>query len=244
MKTLKSMILIVVIALCAPVAAYSDQAGSGSAGIDFMRNYVWRGQKLSNAAVIQPSAGINYKGFGASLWANYDTGINEHNETDLTLNYAFSVDRLSFEAGYIYYALEGADDTQEIYLTAWYDVMLSPSLTIYYDFDEGDGAFIVAALSYTVPLQNRMGINLGASAGYNAGDLVMGTDAEGDEFSGFYNAELSASLSIPIKTALSIKPKIAYSFPLSSDAKDAIRAISDDSDSDVLYGGINISLSF
>jgi len=39
-------------------------------------------------------------------------------------------------------------------------------------------------------------------------------------------------------------PSIAYSFPLSDDAEYAIEAMSDDAESDILYSGINVSLSF
>jgi len=41
-----------------------------------------------------------------------------------------------------------------------------------------------------------------------------------------------------------VTPKIAYSFPLSDDAKDAIKNISDDGDKDIFYGGVNVTLSF
>jgi len=245
-KTITAAVLFMLFSLTGSIYA-EDQNGpsvSGSASVDIMSNYVWRGQKLSNASVVQPSVGITYGGFGANLWANYDTGTNEHNETDLTLNYSFPVDKVSFDVGYIYYALEGVDDTQEVYLAAGYDVLLSPSLTVYYDFDEGDGAFIVASIGHSFELMDKATLNLGASGSYNGKNAVMGTDSEGDKFSGFYNGELSASVGIQLTKAVSIEPKIAYSFPLSSDAKDAIKAISDDGDKDIFYGGVNLSLSF
>ena len=72
----------------------------------------------------------------------------------------------------------------------------------------------------------------------------MGLDEDGDEFSNFYNGELSSSLNIPVWKAISVTPKIAYSFPLSGGAKDAIGQISDDGDKDIFYGGVNIALSF
>ena len=72
----------------------------------------------------------------------------------------------------------------------------------------------------------------------------MGFDEDGDDFSNFYNAELSSSLNIPVWKAITVTPKIAYSFPLSNDAEDAIEGISDDGDKDIFYGGVNITLSF
>jgi len=246
MRHLKmSLVTLMIMIMVVISAAYAEETTTaGSASVDIMSNYVWRGQKLSNASVVQPSVGVTYGGFSANLWANYDTGTNEHNETDLTLDYSFPLDKLSFDVGYIYYALEGVDDTQEVYLAVGYDVLLSPTLTIYYDFDQGDGVFIVASIGHSFELTDIASLNLGASGSYNGKNAVMGTDSGGDEFSGFYNGELSASVGVQLTKALSIEPKIAYSFPLSSDAKDAIKKISDDGDKDIFYGGVNLALSF
>lgn len=246
------ILAVMMAALWAPMAPAVET--SGSASVDILSQYVWRGQQLSDEVVIQPSVGISYGGFGANLWANYDTDTKEHNETDLTLSFSNSVDKLSYDAGYIYYALDSSgddgsgNDTQEFYLTLGYDVILSPSITVYYDFDEGDGAFIVAAIGHSFELPHKLSLDLGASASYNADNLVMGTDENGDEFSDFYNGTLSASLAIPITDAISVTPVIAYSFPLSNDSEDVLEGIAEavtgDRDADVVYGGVNISLSF
>jgi hypothetical protein len=225
---------------------------SGTASVDVLSNYVWRGQKLTNSWVVQPSVGILYGSFGANIWANYDSdseidesdGHGEFSETDLTLSYCFSVEKWNFSAGYIYYAFTGANDTQEVYLSTSYSTLLNPSLTIYYDYDEGNGAFVIAAISHYFEVFKGTNLKLGASASYNISNKVMGFDENGDDFSNFYNGELSAGLSIPITKAISITPKAAYSFPLSDDAEEAIKGVSDDGDKDILYGGINVTLSF
>jgi hypothetical protein len=250
MKRVKFIMATFILILGVSAGSMYAAETSGSASVDFMSNYVWRGQKLSNSMVVQPSAGITYGGFGANLWANYDTGTNEHNETDLTVNFSNSVDKFSYDVGYIFYALDGSgtdgsgNDTQEIYLALGYDMLLSPSLTVYLDFDEGDGAFIVASVSHAFELPQELSIDVGASISYAADNTVMGQDADGENVSAFYNGDISASLMIPVTDAISVGPMIAYSFPLSNDAEDAIEAISDDGDSDIVYGGINVSLSF
>jgi hypothetical protein len=226
--------------------------GAGSLSADVMSNYVWRGMKLSNSWVVQPSAGITYGVFGANLWSNYDSdaaidegdGHGESNETDLTLTYTRSMDKLTLGAGYIFYALAGANDTQELYLSASYATVLNPTLTVYYDFDEGDGAFAVAAVSHSVEIMKDTSLKLGASASYNLKNKVMGRDKNGEEFSNLYNGELSASVTFPVMKAIAITPKVAYSVPLSSDAKEAIKNLSNDNDNSVFYGGINLTLSF
>lgn len=251
MKVKISVFLILIFSLVLMIISptHAEKAEvSGGASVDIMSNYVWRGIKLSNSYVIQPSVGITYNGFGANLWANWDSDwldSGEHTETDLTLNYSFPVNKYSLEMGYIYYALEGTpNDTQEIYASIAYETLLNPSLTIYYDFEEGSGAFVIVSIGHSVDLSEKAVLNLSASASYNIENSVMGTDASGDEFSNFYNGELSASISIALVDPISIEPKIAYSFPLSNDAEDAIEAMSDDSESSIFYGGVNITLSF
>lgn len=248
MKRMKGMVaaVLLLVALLPAGAFAEDVKTSGSASVDVMSNYVWRGLKLSNSWVVQPSVGIGYGAFSTNLWANWDSdweNENELTETDLTLDYGFSFDKLSLNVGYIYYGLEAASDTQELYVALAYDVLLSPSLTVYYDYDEGQGAFAVLAIGHSFKIRD-MDLNLGASASCNFDNKVMGQDSSGDDFTGLYNGEVSASLSVPITSALSLEPKIAYSFALSDDAKDAMESLSNDGDSSVFYGGLGVSLSF
>ena len=90
-NTLLILLFAVVSAFVFPLWANADIEKSASASVDIMSQYIWRGQQLSDEAVIQPSVGVTYGGFGANLWANYDTDTKEHNETDLTLNFANSM---------------------------------------------------------------------------------------------------------------------------------------------------------
>jgi hypothetical protein len=255
MKSFRVLVLAMIIAVMAAGSLYAEDIKTeGSVSADVMSNYVWRGQKLSNSWVVQPSVAITYGVFGANIWANYDsdrpeatssdTGHGEMTETDVTLTYTRSIDKITLTAGYIYYALDGANDTQEIFVSAGYDTLLSPTLTIYYDYDEGQGAFVVASVGHSFEVMKEMSLDLGASASYNINNKVMGYDKNGDDFSNFYNGEISSSMTIPVWKAVSVTPKIAYSFPLSSDAKEAIKSISDDGDKDIFYGGINLALSF
>ena len=232
-----------------------EPAVSGSVSADIMSTYVWRGQTLSNAFVIQPAVSVSYGVFGASIWGNYDSdkvettsgsdsGHGEFNEMDFTLSYARTVSNFTVGGGYIYYAFDGANDTQEVYLSGTYNGMFSPALTVYYDYDEGNGAFVIASVSHAFDLPQKMSLKLGASASYNIRNKIMGVDEDGERFSNFYNGELTSSLVIPLTDHISVTPKVAYSFPLSSEAKDAISAISNDNKKDIVYGGINLTLSF
>jgi hypothetical protein len=242
MKKLRIFVLSLVLAMGFAFGPPGTEAAetSGSASVDVMSSYMWRGFEIHEDVAVQPYVGITYGGFGVNLWADYNTEPGEAIETDLTLNYSFSVDKFSFDAGYIYYGLDGVEDTQEIYLSVGYDVLLSPEVTIYYDFDEGDGAFIAASIGHSFELPKNLSLDLGASVSYNSeSEYSIG------DYSDFHNGELSASMSVPVNDAIAITPTLAYSFALSDDAESAIESLSADSnESDFFYGVLNMTLSF
>jgi uncharacterized protein (TIGR02001 family) len=231
------------LALTAPIAAKAAE-GEASASVGVYSNYVWRGQTLSDEAVIQPTVGLSYGGFGINLWSNLDLDTNQLNETDLTLNFANSVDKLSYDVGYIYYGLDGLEDTQEIYLSLAYDIMFSPSATFYYDFDEGEGGFLVLAAGYSIPVMEKYSIDFGADVTVNFENAILGLDEDGEEFTGFYNADLSVGSSIPLMDAVTLDLLLAYSLALGDDAEAAIPGASVDGEDDVFSGGAALSVAF
>jgi hypothetical protein len=243
-KTVLNVLAVIMTAaaLLAPRPAAAE--GEGSASLGVYSNYVWRGQTLSEDAVLQPTVGISWEGFGANLWANYDFDSEELNETDVTLSYSGSYGKVGYEAGYIYYGLDGLADTQEIYLGLSYDFFLSPSATFYLDVDEGNGGFLVLAVGYSVPITEAIGIDLGADVTVNFENAILGLDEEGEEFTGFYNADITAGTSIPFAGAWSFDALLAYSFALTDDAKAAIGGASVDGEDDVFWGGAGVTLAF
>ena len=248
MKNVKVAVLTVVMVMaCIVPSGFAEVETSSTASVDVMSSYVWRGIQIHEDVAIQPSVGITYGGFGANMWADFDTDedVSEAIETDLTLNYVFSVGKFGFDLGYIYYMLDGFNDTQEFYASVGYDVLLSPAVTLYWDVEEGDGGFAVASIGHSFGfVDDKLSLDLGASASYNIENLIMGVDEDGDEFSDFYNGELSASLGYSITDAFSAGASIAYSVPLSDDAENSIESMSQDGDSDHLYGGVSFALSF
>ena len=74
--------------LVLPISGFSQELSTadveGNASVSFMSNYVWRGQKLSDKAVLQPTVGISFKGFSANFWTNDDLDLKETTETDVT----------------------------------------------------------------------------------------------------------------------------------------------------------------
>jgi len=244
MKILKALMLWAALVLVTVTGVFAEETkGAGFASVDVMSNYVWRGIRLSDGLVVQPSVGIAYGAFSTNLWANWDKKTGDHNETDLTLDYALSFDKLGVNAGYIYYGVTGLN-TQEVYVAVSYDTILKPKLTLYYDIEEGNGGFAVLSVAQTFNLTKDIPLNLGASAGYNLDNKLMGTDGKGKKFSGPYNAELTAAATIPVTKAISVTPKVAYDVPLGRDAKVAIAGLNPWGTKSIFYGGLNMTLSF
>jgi hypothetical protein len=219
-----------------------EEAPSADASVAFLSKYVWRGFELSDGSlVIQPSLTASYKGFSANLWGNLDTdyeaaGGHKWNETDYTLSYDGAYEKLGYGVGWIYYALDGTDDTQEFYGTVSYDILFAPSLTLYYDTDSFAGAWYAnLGFSHTFMIAEKYGLDLGLAFGYLD---------DGESYNEFHDGNLSASMSFPVNEYLSITPEIYWSFPLSGDAGDYIQAASISDNDNFVYGGVSASLSF
>ncbi len=246
--TLKKSAIFIITALLttSPLQSFAEEKkGETYADVGLFSHYVWRGQKLSSGLVMQPSIGFVYEGIGINFWSNFDRKTKQHNETDFTIDYAFSSNAFEFDLGYIYYAVEEADDqTGELFLSTTYDALLSPSITLYYDTDQGDGGFVEFTVDHTLDLSDAMQLGIGALVGYNLSNSTM--EKEGKSFNGFYNGELSVSLPYSISEVLSIETLLAYSFPLSNNADKAIQSINDDGnkDSALFYGGVTLSFAF
>ncbi|KPJ99423.1 MAG: hypothetical protein AMJ60_05080 [Desulfobacterales bacterium SG8_35] len=226
-----------------PAAKAEDEVPSADASVSFLSKYVWRGFELSDdSLVIQPSLTTSYRGFSANLWANldtdnYDMHTNKWNETDFTLSYDGAYEKLGYGVGWIYYALDSTDDTQEFYGTLSYDILLSPSIGFYYDTDSFAGAYYInLSLGHTFMIAEKYGLDLGASFSYLD---------DNEDYDAFHNGLLSASMSFPVGKYMAITPEIYWSFALSSDAEDYISDASVNGDDDsFVYGGVTASFSF
>jgi hypothetical protein len=226
----------------ASMALAEEEVPTADASVSIYSTYVWRGFGLSDdSIVIQPSMTVGYKGFALNLWGNLDTdyfatGTTKYNETDITLSYDGAYEKLGYGVGYIYYALDGTDDTQEFYGNLSYDILFSPTLTFYYDVDTFSGAYYVTFdISHSFPIGEKYSLDLGA--------LVSYLD-DNEDYDAFHNGVLSASMSFPVGKYFSITPEFNYSFALSSDAEDYIEGLSADDDDSYFYGGTTISLAF
>jgi len=254
-RALGSATLVAMLALAATLASgpltarAEDAAGKAYASAALASRYVWRGQTLSEGLVVQPTVGMTLGGFSANLWSNVDLDNSEEdddgivmNETDLTLSYSLPLGPVNATAGFIHYDFDGGD-TQELYLTCALSTLLNPTLSLYYDIDEGEGAFAVLAASHAFPV-GPVSLTAGASLGFNLGDAAMGLNEDGEDFTGLYYGEVSLATSIPIFKNVTTDLRIAYSTALGDDGEYAIESISVDGKKSMFYCSVALTAAF
>ena len=256
----------------APAAPAEDRP-TGSLSVSALSKYVWRGyENTKDSIVVQPSLTVGYKGFSANVWGNLDTKpysttdasySSTWTETDLTLSYTKTFGILSAGVGYIYYGLGAPNagaakplDSEEVFITLSLNTLLTPTFTAYKEIDHYHQYYFLLGISHTFEFNKIISLQLGASASY-----LLSQDASTypeyndnyqpttDKFSNFHDGVLTASLPISVAKYLTVAPTVSYSFPLSEDAKDEIKARGKltnpgDNDSSYLYGGLTVTLSF
>ena len=233
---------------------------TASVSADILSQYIWRGMAYSrSSAVIQPSMTAGWKGFSLNVWGNFDTDAQppsgpsqgtKWNETDLTFSYTREIyGGLSGSIGGIYYALDGVDDSFEVYgglsyAFPWFTV----GVTGYREASHYPGWWIQFDLSrnFKLPCWD-MSVDVGTTFFYlNSSDNSAYPDPDNPDkaFAGMLSGQLAAALNIPVGKYLTISPRIGYAFPLSSDATDLIRTVSWDGVQNHVFGGLRITAAF
>jgi len=251
MKKLVKVIILAVV-LVAGVSSYAaavEASGDVYAGV--YSQYLWRGIDFSgNLPVIQGGTDISLGKFTVSYWTNMQLVTEEEfaefgqsgeiTETDLVLDYSTDLsDLVSLSVGNITYTFNAADalpTTNELYVSTTFNTLLSPSLTVYWDWDEAqkdnvEGLFFTAAIGHTIELMDKAALNLGALISYNKENFGVALP-----YSDFHNYELSASIDFTPMENLTVTPSLLFSEALSDDAKDALESH--------LVSGLNVSYAF
>jgi len=260
-KVLGAALLVAGVA-AAPTTA-SAQAEIG-AQVDLFSSYVWRGLSLTNKPVVQPSAYLAFPAGSASVtvggWASIDIGEYDDPDDDISegggvgsfnltefnpyAEVAFPAGKATITGGvvgYIYpndFGLTDEANTWEVYGKVGFDVPLAPEISVYYDIDKINGAYIQGAVGHTLPLNEKLGLELGGLVGFSAGQGVPDSGDDSWNFSddGLTHVDLSAGL--PLTAGMfSITP--AVHFQVSGDDFTKITSPTDDSDVK-LWGGVSI----
>ncbi len=253
----------------AAAAAPAPPAVTGSAAMSVLNRYIFRGYELSShSVVVQPSLTLNYSGFSANLWSNIDasqhatqsftpnagTGQKSYDETDLTVSYTYNIDKLALTGGYIYYGTQYTHQTEELFVSGTYDMIAHPTLAIYRDIYHDPGTYFNLSVSQSLPVYKEITLDLGASAGYEAGsgniwDTYNSTTKlyDGKKYSAFHDGMVKAGFTIPVTKMFSVQPVAQFWFPLSSDASKTINGNSYNPGGhldDTFVYGLNLTFSF
>ena len=202
------------------------------------------------------------------------TNSSTWTETDYTLSYTKTLGIVNAGVGYIYYGLGAANagaakplDSQEVYVTVGLNTLLSPTLTAYKEIDHYHQYYFLLGVSHTVELNKTVSLKLGASASYLLSDYADATQyninassggypkfndsyqATNDKFSNFHDGVVTVSLPINLVKYITVAPTVSYSFPLSGDANNEIKARGKkanpaDNDSSFVYGGLTFDILF
>lgn len=243
-KTAASVVVVLLVSsLMVPGFAAAGEV-KGDLALGYYSEFVRRGQTLSADWVIQPEMNFSYNGFGAGMWANYDSEKEAFNEIDLVLNYVRSHNRIDYGVGYINYRIDGAEDMEEFYLTLAHDSLLKPYAAFYWDSRTGSGGFLEVGAGYSHPFSGGISVDLAADVSMNFENRNLGFNEAGEEFTGLYNCDLSIGTRIPVAELWFIEAVAAYSFALSDEAEWAIEQLSVDGESDVAWWGIALKMAF
>lgn len=134
--------------------------------------YVFRGQELAEE-IFTPSIDFSYGGAYAGIWAALPVDGEYGNEVDFYAGYALPLgENFNLDVGATYYTYPDAGDdffdgvnTFEVYAGTSFDVLLSPALYVYYDFDTENLTF-EGSIGYSIPVSDMIAIDFGAYLGW------------------------------------------------------------------------------
>jgi uncharacterized protein (TIGR02001 family) len=150
--------------------------------VTYVSDYVFRGLRAADAS-IQPSVEATYGDFYAGIW--YSDAISQANatatfdsEADLYAGYNLAINEtFSADLGVTRYTYNGGSqgDTTEVFAGVKANVLLSPSVYYYYDFDQDISSYI-GSIGHSLPIA-KLGVSLDLSAtlGY-----IQRPDSSGD----------------------------------------------------------------
>ena len=206
-------------------------------GVSLMQSvqsdYIWRGYDQAAEGVYQGSGEIAYWELTGNIWYNFDFDNSEINEVDysITWTHVWPIfdELLNTDLGYIFYDYPNTDanETQELYVAISADVLLTPTFSLYYDFDEIEGTYFSFGISHSIELCDMAALDLYSKIG-------LENDYSGEN--GFTHWQLGASLPMSwevLEGVLVLTPNIDASISLDDDLLD-----------DEFWGGITATMSW
>jgi len=226
--------------LAAGVSASAQEAAKSSKvdltlDVTYVSNYVFRGALLAEDS-IQPSLEATYGDFYAGVWYSNEVNGTVASETDLYVGYNLAINEtFSADFGATRYLYDGqsGNDSTEVYAGVKANVLLSPSVYYYYDFDRDVSSYI-GSVGYSVPVA-KAGISVDLSATY--GFIQSGGDGQDYSYWGFGAA-------VPYKLSETAKLTGAVNYTHSDSRNFPASAGSIGNDQDQIVFSVGLSVGF
>jgi len=215
--------LVASVAILGPGAA-SARAADSSFALDFSNAYIWRGIVFNDSGVAQFSLDSGSLNAGSvpisfNVWGNYDIGDfdgtlskNNISEIDLTVSaglpYGFGVGLIAYEFP------QSPASTQEFYVSWSKDLVLTPTVTFYWDFGAVDSYYSSLDLTYSIAAGDTTSVDLSGLIAIAGEDFAK---AYGGEKGGFYNYNLSAGVSHTVNDTLGLGASVGYAGSLDTE---------------------------
>ncbi len=217
---------------------------------EIVSSHLWRGRVLSDSSCFQPSVSILSGGLGLNLWGTFDlesdSGSKRRNRLDATAYYSARHGKYLFTGGLVGYFHQDdpeahARNTGEIFAGYSLNMLLSPSMTFYYDFDEVAGYYASFSVAHSLwvtkglsSLDMQLSIG-GGNEDYAASLLKFENEDTGENYKpdGETLMDLTLRLSMPIELGRNVRlvPGARYMRLLDHDARQAARDAGEDTDS-------------
>jgi len=231
----------------------AEKSWEASVGVDWFSEYIFRGvDVLANEPFWNPTASVACHGFSIWYWGAFgdSTGTDDtYEENDYGVDYTFALleEKLSITSGFqMFHYPDGNSgaDTYEAYGVISYDVLLQPTASIWYDFDEIGGAYLTLGIGHSFDLSEAVELEspmawtidpsaaLGLDLGYWSDPFLFGTGNDTD----FNDLLLGVSTTLQVTEQIEVHAGIQVSVALDS--------LHDGGQGNELIGNVGASFSF
>ena len=264
MKRLMMLAMVVMASACAVLAQEDVKEKETSllsfeATADIYSAYVWRGLVMNKHIVLQPGAiatlDLGEAGaISADVWSNFNLAqhskheANTHSafggldELDFTISYAVDLDDFSLGAGHIWYTFPRANGpdyghrTEEVFVSlAYNNDIVTPFIALNYDYNLAEGYYANIGLSKQIEIIEQL--SAGCEISLGAGDADYNKTYFGIS-DGLLDFNASVFLAYAITEHITVGAKLAWMSLVDDDARGNV------SQSDIFWGGINLSTTF
>lgn len=165
-----------------PPVGEPQQSVNATVDLPVLSAFNSRGRTFQDETVFEPNVTVTKNLESGSVflntWGNMapnkyaDKGEATFNEIDLTVGYQNAYKKLNYGVGLIEYVYSGTDipNTHEAYATVSGFLPLNPTASVYYDFKEAKGFYVVGSVNHPFKITDRWTLTADTGLGYGTAD--------------------------------------------------------------------------